>query len=311
MMWTTETSHRGELVTDGRQRATRTVATLLALCAIAGLIRGLHAQEQPAIWAQPQQPFRIFGNIYYVGTRGISAILITSPTGAVLIDGAVPDAAANIARNITTVGTRLDDVKLIVNSHVHIDHAGGIAELQRLTGARVAALPWSAEVLRKGRKDPRDPQFDIPMPPADAVASVDEIRDGQTLSVGSVTITAHKTAGHTPGGTTWTWRSCENERCADVVYADSISAVSADGFHFTSSRTYPQAVGDFTNSFRFLRTVSCDVLLTPHPEASDLWERIARRDAGDQNALVDRTQCRRYADRGEAQFRKRLNTERR
>jgi metallo-beta-lactamase class B len=269
-----------------------------------------HAQDAPSSWTQPQAPVRIFGNTWYVGTRGLSAILITSPTGAVLIDGAMPESAKDIANNITSVGVRLDDVKLIVNSHAHVDHAGGIAELQRRTGATVAALPWAAEALRSGKKRPGDPQFETPMAPPERVANVRTIKDGEVLTAGAVTITAHKTAGHTPGGTTWTWRSCEDSRCVDIVYADSMTAISADGFRFSDNKTYPQAIDDFTKGIAFLRTASCDILLTPHPEASDLWGRVERRDAGERDALIDRSQCVRYADRANAQLQKRLETER-
>jgi metallo-beta-lactamase class B len=269
-----------------------------------------HAQDGPSTWTQPQKPVRIFGNTWYVGTRGLSAILITSPTGAVLIDGAVREAASGIADNITSVGVKLTDIKLIVNSHVHNDHAGGIAELQRRTGATVAALPWSAEVLRSGQKHRKDPQFDTPTPASERVDKVRTIKDGEVLRAGGVTITAHKTAGHTPGGTTWTWRSCEDSRCVDFVYADSLSPVSADGFRFSENTTYPEVIDDFTKGFAFLRGVSCDILLTPHPEASSFWERTEKRDAGDRDALIDRSECARYADRGDAQLQKRLATER-
>ena len=284
-------------------------AMLRAGCLTIGLLGMAHAQDR-GTWTQPQEPFRIFGNTYFVGTRGLSAVLIASPTGAVLIDGAVRESAANIASNITAVGVRLRDVRLIVNSHVHSDHAGGISELQRRTGATVAALPWSAQVLRDGRKDRRDPQYETSTPPAERVARVRTVHDGQVLHAGDVTITGHQTAGHTPGGTTWTWRSCEADRCLDFVYADSLTSVSADGFRFSDSRTYPEAIDDFRSGFAFLRTVSCDILLTPHPEASGFWDRIARRDSGQRDALIDRAQCARYADAGDAQLRRRLDAER-
>jgi len=288
----------------------KTMATLAAVPLVVSALAFAHAQGNPASWTQPQQPVRIFGNTYYVGTRGLSAVLITSPTGAVLIDGAMPESASDIAKNITSVGVRLADVKLIVNTHAHIDHAGGIAELQRRTGATVAALPWAAEALRSGKKHQGDPQFDTPMSPPERVANVRTIQDGEVLTAGGVKITAHKTAGHTPGGTTWTWRSCEGDRCLDIVYADSLSAVSADNFRFTDNKTYPEAIADFTKGFAFLRSASCDILLTPHPEQSDLWGRIAKRDAGERDALIDRTQCARYAVRADAQLQKRLATER-
>jgi metallo-beta-lactamase class B len=294
--------------TLNRQRGTMTavaaVAVVLAAFAFA------HAQDGPSLWTQPQKPVRIFGNTWFVGTRGLSAILITSPAGAVLIDAGMPQSASDLADNISAAGVRLADVRWIVNSHAHIDHAGGIAELQRRTGATVAALPWSAEALRSGQKHRGDPQFDTPMAPPERVANVRTIQDGEVLTAGGVTITAHKTAGHTPDATTWTWRSCEGDRCVDIVYADSMSSVSADGFRFTDNKTYPEAVSDFNAGLKFLRAASCDILITPHPEGSRFWERIAKRDAGEHDALIDRTQCARYADRADAQLQKRLATER-
>lgn len=290
----------------------KTMATLAAVSLVVSALAFVHvyAQDQPASWSEPQKPVRIFGNTWYVGTRGLSAILITSPTGAVLIDAAVREAADGIASNITSVGVRLEDVKLIVNSHAHNDHAGAIAELQRRTGATVAALPWSAEALKSGKKYAGDPQFESPTTPPERVAKVKTIRDGEVLRAGGVEITAHKTAGHTPGSTTWTWRSCEEGRCVDIVYADSLTAVSADKFRFTDNKTYPHVIDDFTRGYAFLRSASCDILVTPHPEASDFWPRIAKRDGGERDALIDRTQCARYADRADAQLQKRLATER-
>jgi metallo-beta-lactamase class B len=270
------------------------------------------AQNQPSLWTQPQQPVRIFANTYYVGTRGLSVILITSPTGAVLIDGAMRESADDIAKNIMSLGVKLEDIKLIVNSHAHNDHADAIAELQRRTGATVAALPWSADALRSGKKHPGDPQFDTSMAPPERVPNVKTIKDGEVLRAGGVTITAHRTGGHTPGSTSWTWRSCEDGaggRCLDMVYADSMSPVSADGFKFTDNKTYPEGIDDFKKSIAFLRGVSCDILITPHPEAVDLWGRIDKRDAGDRDALIDRTQCARFADRVDAMLQKRLAKE--
>ncbi len=112
-----------------------------------------------AEWNRPQTPFRIFGNTYYVGPHGLSSILITSKSGHVLIDGGLPESAQLVAASIRSLGLRIEDVKLILNSHVHFDHAGGIAELQRLSGARVIASKWSAAVMRKGGVGRGDPQF--------------------------------------------------------------------------------------------------------------------------------------------------------
>jgi len=260
-----------------------------------------------ATWNKPHPAFRIYGNTYYVGTDGLSSVLITSGTGHVLIDGALPESAPLIVANIRSLGFRIEDVKLIVNSHAHFDHAGGIAELQRLSGARVAASQWTADVMNKSAVPRDDPQFGT-IPPIARVARVEIFKDGETLSAGAVTVTAHLTPGHTPGGTSWTWRSCASGRCLNLVYADSLTPVSADGFRFTSRKEYPHA-DDFERSFSFLDSTPCDILITPHPDASNFWQRLEQRNSKP-DALIAPTACRVLAETSREQLRDRLAAER-
>ena len=274
---------------------------------------GLFAQNRPSscadcpAWNVPQQPFKIYGNTYYVGTHGLGTILITSSTGHVLIDGALPESVPQIVANIRSLGFRVEDIRLILNSHVHFDHAGGIGELQKLSGARVAASLWTAEVMKKGIVPRDDPQFGIIMPIA-RVVRVTTFKDGEALQAGSLTVTAHLTPGHTPGGTSWTWRSCENSRCVNLVYADSLTPVSAEGFLFTRSREYPHAVADFERSYAFLDNTPCDILITPHPDFSNLWQRLEQR-SSNPNALIDSSACRKLAGSSRERLRIRLATE--
>jgi metallo-beta-lactamase class B len=258
-------------------------------------------------WNKPQKPFRIYANSYYVGTHGLGSVLITSSAGHILIDGALPESEPLIVANIKALGFRVEDVKLILNSHVHFDHAGSIPELHKLTGARVAASPWTADVMRKGKVPRDDPQFGI-IRDIGRVEKVETIKEGQTLSVGEASATAHFTPGHTRGGTTWTWTSCESGRCLNLVYADSLTAVSADGFRFTHNTVYPEAIADFQRGFQFLDTVPCDILITPHPELSNLWERLAARGTNP-NALIDPKACHVLADSMRERLRKRLDSE--
>jgi metallo-beta-lactamase class B len=286
--------------------AALTAALLTALLAIVTL----QAQDATARarWNEPQAPFKVFGNTFYVGPKGVSAVLIAADAGHVLIDGGLPESVPQIVGNIRLIGLRVEDVKLIVNSHVHYDHAGGIAELQRMSGATVAARTESARVFEQGKLGPDDPQYGL----LEDIAPVTKVRvvaDGETLRIGPLAVTAHATGGHTPGSTSWTWRSCEGSRCLDLVYADSLTAVSADGFLFSRSPTYPAAVRDFESGFRFLSDVPCDILITPHGEASDLWNRLARREKGEADALIDRTACRRYAEGAQKRFQARLASE--
>ena len=264
--------------------------------------------SQCAEWNAPQPPFRIFGNTYFVGPSGLSSVLITSSKGHVLIDGALPESASQIAAHIRSLGFRVEDVKLILNSHVHDDHAGGIAELQRMSGARVAASAWSAKVLSGSGVARDDPQYGT----IRAVARVDRLerlRDGQSFRVGDIVVTAHLTPGHTPGGTSWTWKSCEGERCLDLVYADSVTPVSADAYKFTA---HPQLLAGFQKSFAFLRSVPCDVLLTAHPGVSPQWDAIkAWRLHGAPPPSFDGSACRKLADTASEQLRQRIAREKR
>jgi metallo-beta-lactamase class B len=290
-----------------------TLATiLLALAALAPGQSNTPASSSCAdcpVWNKPQQPFRVYGNTYYVGPRGLTSILLTSKAGHILLDGALPESVPQVVANIRSLGFRIEDVKLIVNSHVHFDHGGGISELQRLSGAKVAASPWSVEVLTKSGVGKGDPQFGSISPVA-LVPRADTLRDGQTLRVGDIRLTAHFTPGHTPGGTSWTWKSCQQRRCLNLVYSDSMTPVSSDSFRFSDSREYPTAIHDFEKSFAFLNSTPCDILLTSHPDASGLWQRLEGRQRGVRpDPLVAPNACKELAVRAAEQLRRRLESE--
>lgn len=284
----------------------RSALTLL-VSTIVGLLSSLSghaapADKPPPHWVQPQAPVKLFGNTFYVGTRGLSAVLVTSAQGHVLIDTGLPQSADAIAANIRALGFKLQDIKWILNSHAHSDHAGGIAALQRMTGASVASSAYGAHTMQAGRATERDPQYTL----ADTipkVAAVEVFADRQSLSLGNITLTMHYTPGHTPGGTSWTWRACEQSQCLDFVYADSLTAVSDATFKYSGDDRYPNALEDFRNTLARVASLKCDVLITPHPEASDLWTRI------DRSALTDPDACRRYADHAAEKLEQRLRNE--
>ena len=254
-----------------------------------------------AEWNQPQQPFRVYGNTYYVGPHGLTSILITSDQGDVLIDGAIAESAPQIAEHIRQLGFRVEDVKLILSSHAHHDHAGGIAALQRMTGARVLASPWSAKIFKAGGVGSDDPQYgDIRG--IEPINRVGTIHGGQTLHVGSIAITAHFTPGHTPGGTSWTWTSCEDGKCLNMVYADSLSAVSRKGWLFSQ---HPEAVAGLNQSFAFLEAIPCDIVITPHPGASNFDDRMSGKLSGAGNG----SDCRQLGQDGRDTLKARLAKE--
>jgi metallo-beta-lactamase class B len=257
-------------------------------------------------WNVPHEPFRIFGNTYYVGTAGLSSILIASGQGLILLDGALPQSALLIAENIRKLGFRIEDVRLIVNSHTHYDHAGGLAALQRASGAVVAASPSSAAALKLGAPVQDDPQFAFG-PEQNGFPSIRDVRvisDGETLRVGKLAITARFTPGHTPGGTSWTWRSCEGKKCVDIVYADSLNAVSAPGFQFTGTNT-------LRSSIARVEGLACDVLLSPHPEFFGMETKLQwRLQRANENPFVDPQACKAYADVAKRRLEQRLENER-
>ena len=249
-------------------------------------------------WNRPHEPVRIFGNTYYVGAAGVSAVLITNGAGSILLDGGLPQTAPLIDANIRKLGFKTGDVRLIVNSHAHYDHAGGIAALQRASGAAVAASPAGKRAIEQGEPTPDDPQyaFGREVNAFPAVKNVRVVADGETLRVGDLAITAHHTPGHTPGATTWTWRACDGPTCYNVVYADSLNAVAAPAFRFTGGGGTPSIVETFRRSIAKVAALPCDIVIGVHPSSTDLAGKLKRRAEGAANPFVNPNGCRAYAN---------------
>jgi metallo-beta-lactamase class B len=243
-------------------------------------------------WAMPREPFRLIGNTWYVGTEGITVLLIRDDHGSILLDTGVAESASNVLANLKTVGLEPTDIKLILTSHAHHDHTGGIAEIKRATGARVLASAESAAMLGTGGANDLHFKDDISYP----TLTVDGIvRDGETVTVGNLELTAHFTPAHTPGSTSWTWNEIDGGSTVRMVYADSITA---PGYQLIGNQKYPHIVEDFRRGFAAIRALPCDVLITPHPEASGLFDRIA----AVPSKLIDGQGCKAYADRAEKVF---------
>lgn len=252
-------------------------------------------------WSDPAPPIRIFANVYDIGTCGITVLLIVGDRGSIVIDGATAPAAPSILANIRRLGLRPSDVKLLLSSHEHHDHAGGLSALRRATGARMIARAAARPVLESGVTAPGDPQRDGDRPGYPGVRVDWIVRDGETVVLGSLRLTALATPGHSPGGTSWTWRSCAGTTCRTIVYADSVSAVSSDGYRFTA---HPAYVATLRHSIDRIARLPCDLLVTPHPQASDLYPRLAGR-----MPLADGRGCARYAADGRAGLDRRLARE--
>ncbi len=252
-------------------------------------------------WSDAAPPARIFGNVYYVGTCGITVLLITSQRGHILIDGATAEAAPGIVANIRTLGFEPRDIRTILSSHEHLDHVGGLAALQMATGAQMVARKEARMALESGRADADDPQTDI-IGDFRPVRVDRLIADGKQVRVGGLSFTAIATPGHTAGSTSWTWRSCEARVCRTFVYADSLSAVSAEGYRFSR---HPALLAIFRATFAKVARLRCDILITPHPQASGLFERLAGR-----SLLSDSRGCGVYAANAARRLDDRLAEER-
>jgi metallo-beta-lactamase class B len=263
--------------------------------------RFLAACEGKDGWTDPAPPVRVFGNTYYVGTCGITALLIVSDEGHVLIDSGPKDAEPLVAANIRALGLKLEDVKWILTSHPHHDHVGGVAELKRLAGAQLAASAAARVALEQGKNDWRDPQASS----TDTwpVAMVDRVmRDGEHLVLGSLDLTLHTTPGHAPGSTSWTWRSCAGAACHDMAYVDSVTSVSTGDYKYSQHAVYADA---FARSLGKIAGLPCDLLITPHPGASALFARLAGK-----MPLSDPDACLHYAEGGQTALEQRLKDER-
>ena len=252
-----------------------------------------------AEWNTPRQPFKVYGNTYYVGPGGVSALLITTPRGHILVDTGLQQSAEVIDRNIRALGFKTTDVKLILTSHGHFDHVGGVHALQRYTGATVLASVNTARALALGAPVPEDPQ--APRVPVDYFPKAENVRvvkDGEVVSLGGVSVTAHYVPGHTPGATTWKWPSCEGARGLNMVYADSLSSISNDGFRYTGDATHPSLVESFRASIRKVEALPCDIMISTHPVASNLDEKVKKRAAmtpGSADPMIDPAACRTLA----------------
>jgi len=270
----------------------------LKLIASAVLVFSTSVHAYPVTWDTPQKPFALYGNTYYVGTAGISAVLITSPQGHILIDGTGSKGAGIVADNIRSLGYKLIDVKYILNSHAHSDHAGGIAALQRLTNAPVVAGHANLATLASGKASRDDPQYGE-LPDFEPVSRLRGISDGEVVAVGPLTVTAHATPGHTPGGTSWTWKSCVDGKCQDMVFGDSLSSNAATSYRYTD---HPDTVASLRKGFAAFEAMPCDILVTAHPEANDLSGRLQHQAQNGSSAFIDPNACRDLV----ASYRKRL-----
>lgn len=267
-----------------RSLALSCLLAALPLSAAEPVLPPASAYETPDAWRQPVPPLRIAQRTWHIGTAEITALLVKTDDGAVLIDGGLAQAAPMLLAHMRALGVQRDDLKLILHSHAHGDHAGPIAAIARETGARVVSNAESAALLARGGSDDIHFGDGILFPPVRADRLV---QDGEMVELGSVRFTAHFMPGHTPGSLAWTWSDTRDRKPVRIAYADSLSAPD---YKLIDNPRYPRIVDDFRRSFDVVRALPCDLLLTPHSGASG-W------DYADAKAPRPKpTSCREYAD---------------
>lgn len=246
-------------------------------------------------WNAPFDPFTVIGNIHYVGTAGVSAFLITTPDGHFLLDGGPPQSGPSSIAHIEALGFNVREVKYLLNTHAHIDHAGGLARLQRESGAVMVASEGDREALQAGRVG-YGPSADWTFPPV----RVDRvIGDGETLTLGGVTLTAHITPGHTRGCTSWSMDVRGGDDATHHAFFHCSATVAG---HSLAPPAYPGIVENYRATFARVREINADVFLPNHNNFFGLEAKRARQIAGDANAFVDAGELQRFNTEMEAAF---------
>jgi metallo-beta-lactamase class B len=281
--------------------------SLALLVLLVPSVRPIHAQADPTSrsWNQPVEPYRIAGNLYYVGASDITSFLVSTPAGLILIDGGFAETVPIIRENVRKLGFKMEDVKILLNSHAHFDHAGGLAELKKITGARLVASAEDAAALARGGKD--DPvlgdQGLFEPVTADRILS-----DGYEVALGGTTLIAHLTPGHTQGCTTWTMKATEEGKSYDVVFVCSTTVLP--GLKLIDNPKYPKVAEDFEKTFRTLKSLPCDIFLAPHASFYNGLDKAERLRKGvTKNPFIDPDGYKAYLERGEKAFRDRLAAE--
>jgi metallo-beta-lactamase class B len=253
--------------------------------------------SRSAEWLAPAPPEKIYGDSYLVGFGGMSVALIDTGDGLVLVDGALPQAAPAILANVRKLGFDPKDIKYILSTEPHFDHAGGLAALARDTGATVVASARGVEGLRLGKHAADDPQLAYGGSWPAVTTAMRVMADGEVLKLGKLGITAHATPGHTMGSMSWSWPACEGASCKAIVFASSLNPVSADDYRFSSLDAAPFVAG-FAQSYRTMDALACDILISAHPD-----------NAGEGRYNAKPGACRAYADRSRQALAKRLAAE--
>ncbi|HEY2119945.1 MAG TPA: subclass B3 metallo-beta-lactamase [Candidatus Acidoferrum sp.] len=279
-----------------RNRKKLVLAFLLSMFVL--LAGGTLRAQNPAEWTQPFPPHNVAANIYYVGSKGLAAFLITTPQGHILINSNLQESVPQIKASIEKLGFHFSDVKILLISHAHFDHCAGSAKLKELTGASYMVMDADVPVVESGGK--KDFQYGGSKNSWYPPAKVDRVlHDGDQVRLGNTVLVAHLTPGHTKGTTTWTMKVRDGEKILDVVIVGSPNV--NPGYQLIHNAAYPSIALDFERTFRVLNALPCDVFLGAHGSYYDMEAKFARLKQGGPNPFVDPAGYKSYvADREQA-----------
>lgn len=282
------------------------VPLALAALLLASLPAGAQKDPTSRSWNQPVEPYQIIGNVYYVGASDITSYLITTPQGHILLDGGFEETVPIIRESVKKLGFKIEDVKILINTHAHYDHAAGLAELKKLTGAAFHVSEKDAPLHARGGKDDFAFGDRFPYPPVTADRL---LKDGDTVTLGGVTLTAHLTPGHTPGNTTWTMKAEEGGKSYDVAFVSSPTI--NPGVVLTNKPSYPGIADDYARTFRVLKSLPCEVFLGSHANFFDGLGKAERLRKGETpNPFIDPKGCRAFIEQREKIYQDQLAKER-
>lgn len=261
----------------------RQLFLIAALLVAATPLAAQDTEDTRVGWNRQTEPFTVIDNVHFVGVAGLGAYLVTTPEGHILIDGGLPESAPRIVQSIRDLGFDPADVRILLNTHAHVDHAGGLSEIRAMTGARVIASEGDRGALEAGRHHGLTNYGVWWFPPVRVDQVID---DGETVSLGGVTLTAIITPGHTAGCTNWSLPVEDRGEALTVLF---FCSASIGGNRLVANTEYPGIVEDYRRTFERLKQLRADVVLANHPEVAELFERRARQIAGDADAFIDAT----------------------
>ena len=269
------------------------VVALVALLSVAGAVQAQTVKDLletlKVKWNTPTEPFKMIGNVYYVGTDGLASYLITSPQGHILVDTVMPEATSQIKANIEKLGFKVTDIKYLVNTHAHIDHTGGLAEMKQASGAQMIAGEADKPLLEGGYYPGAQEDAALAFPPVKVDRTV---REGDTVSVGGVTLTARETPGHSPGCTSWEFAVKDGDATRSVlIFCSGTVALN----RLVTNPTYSGIVTDYRKTFARAKDMKVDVLLAPHPEMYRMQDKRAMLSDGAPNPFVNPGEFNAYA----------------